>query len=215
MKTVRQLCKKERDIIMDNKIIKQTAYELFGIGAGPEDAKSGKRAAQPAPQPAKPVQTAPAAAPAPVKPAASYLAPGTVLEGQLRSEGDLELAGSFKGSITTNGSIMLRANTKSTVSAGNLNLSGCTLDGDVTVTGTVTVSEDSRINGNVTARELQCAGEITGDLNISGNTTLEEKARINGSVVTGTMSVARGAAICGSVEMGKKAAKKQQDAHQA
>lgn len=42
---------------MDNKIIKQTAYELFGIGAGPEDAKSGKRAAQPAP----------AAAPAPVK----------------------------------------------------------------------------------------------------------------------------------------------------
>lgn len=52
---------------MDSKIIKQTAYELFGIGAGPEDAKSGKRAAQPAPQPAQP---APAAAPAPVKPAA-------------------------------------------------------------------------------------------------------------------------------------------------
>lgn len=123
---------------MDNRIIKQTAYELFGIGAGPEDAKSGKRAAQPAPQPAKPVQSAPVAAPAPVKPAASYLAPGTVLEGQLRSEGDLELAGSFKGSITT-----------------------------------------------------------------------------NGSVITGTMSVARGAAICGSVEMGKKPAKKQQDAQQA
>ena len=55
---------------MDSKIIKQTAYELFGIGAGPEDAKSGKRAAQPAPQPARPAQPAPAAAPAPVKPAA-------------------------------------------------------------------------------------------------------------------------------------------------
>lgn len=55
---------------MDSKIIKQTAYELFGIGTGPEDAKSGKRAAQPALQPAKPAQPAPAAAPAPVKPAA-------------------------------------------------------------------------------------------------------------------------------------------------
>lgn len=32
---------------MDSKIIKQTAYELFGIGAGPQPAK-------PAPQPAKP-----------------------------------------------------------------------------------------------------------------------------------------------------------------
>lgn len=38
---------------MDSKIIKQTAYELFGIGA--------------APQPARPAQPAPAAAPAPVK----------------------------------------------------------------------------------------------------------------------------------------------------
>lgn len=28
---------------MDSKIIKQTAYELFGIGAGPEDAKPGKK----------------------------------------------------------------------------------------------------------------------------------------------------------------------------
>lgn len=53
MITVKPLNKKERDSIMDSKIIKQTAYELFGIGAGPEDAKSGKRAAQPAPQPAK------------------------------------------------------------------------------------------------------------------------------------------------------------------
>lgn len=71
------------------------------------------------------------AAPAPVKPAARYLAPGTALEGQLHSEGDLEITGS-----------------------------------------------------------------------------------INGSVVTGTMSVARGAVICGSVEIGKKPGKKH-DAPQA
>ena len=160
---------------MDKKIIKQTAYELFGVGAAPEHtapAKGGRN------EPVKPaVSAAPVVQPsAPAKPAASYLAPGTALEGQLRSEGDLEIAGSFRGSITTN--------------------------------GTVTVSEDSRITGNVAARELQCAGEINGDLSITGNTTLEEKARINGSVSTGTMSVARGAAICGSVEMGKKSGKK-------
>lgn len=41
------------------------------------------------------------AAPAPVKPAASYLAPGTALEGQLHFEGDLEIAGSFNGSVAT------------------------------------------------------------------------------------------------------------------
>lgn len=189
---------------MDKKIIKQTAYELFGVGAAPEHAAKGGKT-----EPVKPAAAAPVVQqPAPAKPAASFLAPGTALEGQLRSEGDLEIAGSFRGSITTNGTVMLRSNIKSTVNAANLNLSGCTLEGDVTVSGTVTVSEDSRITGNVTAHELQCAGEINGDLSITGNTTLEEKARINGSVSTGTMSVARGAAICGSVEMGKKPGKK-------
>lgn len=49
---------------------------------------------------------------------------------------------------------------------------------------------------------------------LAHGTTLEEKARINGSVVTGTMSVARGAVICGSVEIGKKPGKKH-DAPQA
>ncbi len=49
---------------------------------------------------------------------------------------------------------------------------------------------------------------------LAPGTTLEEKARFNGSVVTGTMSVARGAVICGSVEIGKKPGKKH-DAPQA
>ena len=186
---------------MDNKIIKQTAYELFGIGAGPEDTKAGKRAAQPAPQPAKPVQSAPAAAPAPVKPAASYLASGTALEGTLHSDGDIEIAGSFKGEIITSGTVTLRSVIQSNITAGSLKLMGCTLTGDVKVTGTVTVSEDSQVTGNISAKELLCAGKINGDLEVSGSTTLEEKAQISGGLVTGMLAVVKGAVIRGGVEI--------------
>ena len=73
-------------------------FELFGVG-GEDDkilAAGGKK--QPAAKP-EPLHTAPAQTPVqPVvkeKPA-SYLAAGTSLEGTLRSDGDIEIAGAFK-----------------------------------------------------------------------------------------------------------------------
>ena len=68
----------------------------------------------------------------------------------------------------------------------------------------VTVDHKYWYIGKTTALEGQLHSE--GDLEITGS--------INGSVITGTMSVARGAVICGSVEIGKKPGKKH-DASQA
>lgn len=186
--------------------MKRSMYELFGVG-GDEDrlpAEGGGSA----------VVTAPAAKAAPAQGAArpavqgaeksrpgSYLAAGTALEGTLRAEGDVEIAGSFKGEIVTRGTVTLRSDIESRVTAGSLKLAGCSLTGDVNIAGTVSVSEDSRITGNVRARELLCAGKINGDLEIGGSTALEEKACVNGAVVTGALAVVKGAALHGSVEI--------------
>ena len=182
--------------------MKRTMFELFGVGSEDDKvlAAGGKK---PVAKP-EPVKTAPVQAP--VQPvvkakAASYLAAGTSLEGTLRSDGDVEIAGAFKGEIITTGTVTLRSVIQSNIPAGSLNLIGCTLTGDVKVTGTVTVSEDSKVTGNITAQSLLCAGEINGDIRISGNTQMDANARVSGSVVTGTISVAAGAVLNGSVEM--------------
>ncbi len=135
------------------------------------------------------------------RPTVSFLAAGTAFEGALRAAGDVEIAGRFKGSIASNGTVKLRSDIESGITAGGLALIGCSLIGDVVTNGTVTVSEGSKIIGNVTAREVLCAGEITGDLKIVGNTALEAGARINGRITTGTISVVKGAIIKGSMEM--------------
>ena len=174
--------------------MKRTMFELFGVGSEDDKvlAAGGKK---PVAKPA-PVQ-------APVQPvvkakAASYLAAGTSLEGTLRSDGDVEIAGAFKGEIITTGTVTLRSVIQSNITAGSLNLIGCTLTGDVKVTGTVTVSEDSQVTGNINAKELLCAGKVNGDLEITGGTTLEEKAQISGGLVT---AVVKGAVIRGGVEI--------------
>ena len=80
--------------------MKRTMFELFGVGSEDDKvlAAGGKK---PAVKP-EPVKTAPVQAP--VQPvvkakAASYLAAGTSLEGTLRSDGDVEIAGAFKGEV--------------------------------------------------------------------------------------------------------------------
>ena len=190
---------------MDKKSnMKKAMYEMFGVGG------DGSEAASTAPAQVKSasveVKSAPGAEKksvdhAPVKtpearPAASFLAPGTVFEGSFRAKGDIEIAGELKGDVTSE-----RANLQSNITAGSVKLTGCTLIGDITANGPVTVSEDSKVTGNITAQSLLCAGEINGDIRISGNTQMDANARVSGSVVTGTISVAAGAVLNGSVEM--------------
>ena len=90
--------------------MKRTMFELFGVGSEDDKvlAAGGKK---PAVKP-EPVKTAPVQAP--VQPvvkakAASYLAAGTSLEGTLRSDGDVEIAGAFKGEVITTGTVTLRS----------------------------------------------------------------------------------------------------------
>ena len=185
---------------MDKKSnMKKAMYEMFGVGG------DGSEAASTAPAQVKSasveVKSAPGAEKksvdhAPVKtpearPAASFLAPGTVFEGSFRAKGDIEIAGELKGDVTSEGSVLLRSNLQSNITAGS----------DITANGPVTVSEDSKVTGNITAQSLLCAGEINGDIRISGNTQMDANARVSGSVVTGTISVAAGAVLNGSVEM--------------
>lgn len=191
--------------------MKQAMYEMFGVGSGASESADPKPSAPAARTEKEPEKkaAAPTVAERPVeKPAAeaSYLARGTAFEGTFRSAGDVEIAGEFKGDLITEGTVLLHSNIQSNITAGSLNLAQCALVGNVTVSETVTVSQGSKISGNVTAKELLCAGEITGDLNVSGNTALEEKARINGSVTTGTMAMVKGAVIKGSIEMKNGAA---------
>ncbi len=188
--------------------MKRTMFELFGVGS--EDNKvlaaGGRKpdkdgSVKDGPVKDEPVKPAPAAARPVVQPAASYFAAGTSLEGTLRSDGDIEIAGTFRGDVITAGTVTLRSSTQSNITAGSLKLIGCVLTGDIKVTGTVTVSEDSQVTGNISAKDLLCAGKIDGDLEISGGTTLEEKAQISGGLTTGTLEVVRGAIIRGSVEI--------------
>ena len=129
----------------------------------------------------------------------SFLAEGAQWEGTLRSEGDVEVSCPFHGELHAKGAVTLHAAMEGNVTAGNLTLAGCTLTGDVVCEGMLVISRDSRVCGNITTRELRCAGTVTGDITAEDTVVLESTARVSGSIATATLAVDKGAVICGGL----------------
>lgn len=130
-----------------------------------------------------------------------YFSAGTVIEGTLQTETDIEIAGEFKGEISSEGRVTLRANTVSSVAAGELVLIECMLIGDATVRGNVSLSGNSYVSGNIRAENLLSSGNIKGNLNIRNTITLTESARVIGDIRAGTLVMSCGAKISGKIDM--------------
>lgn len=131
----------------------------------------------------------------------SYFAPGTVFEGTLKAEGDVEIAGEFNGDVTSAGNVILNSAICGDIFCTDLKMEDCVLVGNVEARGSVNISESSKVRGNIAATELQCAGQINGNLTVSGDTALDKTASIHGIITTGTMSMEKGAMIKGGIEM--------------
>lgn len=191
---------KEKDK-KQNAAVKRSMYELFGVGGGETEVSQPAPAAAPAKTPAP--APAPQPAPVPVKKAspASLLAEGTTFEGTLCAKGDVEIAGGFKGSITTEGAVCLRSDIESSITAHSVKLVDCVLNGDINAKENVDLNENAKVVGNVTAAAVLCAGTITGDLTAEKSVRLEKKSRVNGSITTAALSVEEGAVITGNVQI--------------
>lgn len=196
--------------------LKKAAFDIFGIGADVENTLAPLSAegdvvsdpvmeAEEVPSaeivPAsRPQSVASTGAPYVLVPA-TYLAPGTFMEGTLRSKGDVEIAGTFKGDIISEGNVTLHTNIEGNVTANNLSLVDCSVTGDCVATSLIKLDTSSKISGNIAASELFCAGMIEGDINIKGNSTFSASAVVNANVCAGSIALERGAKISGQLNM--------------
>ena len=131
----------------------------------------------------------------------TYFAKGTVIEGTLRSDKDVEIVGDFSGEIASEGKVTLHAGTVSSIAARQLELIGSTLTGEVTVSGAVTLDAASSITGNIRAASLDSAGKIRGNLAIRESVSLRGDAGVTGDVRTPSLSMDRGVTLNGTLDM--------------
>lgn len=191
----------------------KAVFDMFGVGsdtaAAPEhpQAEAAQEIAPDEGLTTRPVEAVAENAPQHAAPyvlvPSTYLAAGTTMEGTLKSKGDVEIAGVFSGEIESEGDVTVRTKLTGNITAANLNVVDCELEGDCHVSGKMQVSEKSQVTGNFFVGDMVCAGAIVGDTLANGTVTLSPSARVTGDVTTGSVSIERGAYIDGKLSMSK------------
>ncbi|MBE6909643.1 MAG: hypothetical protein E7474_08775 [Ruminococcaceae bacterium] len=138
----------------------------------------------------------------------TYFAAGTVIEGTLRSDSDVEIVGDFSGEIMSDGKVTIHANTVSSIAAKDLQLIGSTLTGDVAVSGGVVLDQLSSIQGNIRAGMLESSGKIQGNLAVQESVELKGRAVVIGDIKTPLLSMGTGVRYSGRLDMGAQAQEK-------
>jgi cytoskeletal protein CcmA (bactofilin family) len=90
--------------------------------------------------------------PAPIQ---NLIGAGTVIEGNLTAEGDIEMAGKVTGDVTTKAKLVIAESAwiEGNITAECADIAG-TVHGTVSVSGLLTIRTSSKINGDVITKNL-------------------------------------------------------------
>ena len=110
----------------------------------------------------------------------NVLSEGTILEGDLRSKGDLRIDGEVKGNVTTEGRCIVGVTglIKGVIKAKDCDISGKAV-GDVTVSDLLLIKGTGKVDGDINTSKLvlENGGEFNGTCSI-GNAISMKKENI-------------------------------------
>lgn len=132
----------------------------------------------------------------------SFLEAGVVIEGSIVSATNIIIKGVIKGDVTCESDVVLYGTITGNVKAANVQTYSGKIHGDIAAFGSVTLSDKTVVNGNITANELSCDGRVSGNTKVKSKVSLLRNAAIIGDISADKMSVSEGAVIKGTIETG-------------
>jgi cytoskeletal protein CcmA (bactofilin family) len=82
---------------------------------------------------------------------------------------------------------------------GDLRVEG-QIEGDVAISGELTIDEGAAVNGNVGAGSVVVAGTLEGDVDASGPVAIRATAKVNGNMGGAEVSLEEGASFHGRID---------------
>lgn len=103
------------------------------------------------------------------------------VEGDLKSQGDIRIDGEVRGSISTDGALLVGTSAKlfANVRAESAEIAG-SVEGDLVVARRIALTETARVKGNLTCTELVIAqgAQFSGQSSMSSDEAAEAKVDV-------------------------------------
>jgi len=134
-------------------------------------------------------------------PGTTIIAPGTTVVGEVNAEGNVELLGSVKGKILSQGNISVNGKILGDLSGKDIELTACTVQGNITATGFVIVDGDSVVIGDIKSESFTLDGKVKGNVTVEKEAKFQPKAILAGNVTAAAITMSQGAKIQGEVNI--------------
>lgn len=127
----------------------------------------------------------------------SNITAGMVINGDITSQGSLELVGAVHGNINIAGKMSITGVIEGNSQAAEVYAESAKITGEVRSLGTVKVGQETVIIGNIYATSAVIAGAIKGDIDVHGPVILDATAIVMGNIKSKSVQINNGAVIEG------------------
>lgn len=122
---------------------------------------------------------------------------GTRINGDIESDGSLEILGTINGNVTCNGKLTITGTITGNSRADEVYADSAKVEGEINTEGAVKIGLGSVILGNVNATSAVIAGAIKGDIDVHGPVIVDASAVVMGNIKSRSVQINNGAVIEG------------------
>ena len=127
----------------------------------------------------------------------SNITAGMTIQGDIKSQGSLDLVGTVHGNINIAGKMSITGVIEGNSQAAEIYAESAKITGEVRSMGSVKVGQETVIIGNVYATSAVIAGAIKGDIDVHGPVVLDTTAIVMGNIKSKSVQINNGAVIEG------------------
>ena len=127
----------------------------------------------------------------------SNITAGMVINGDVTSQGSLELVGAVHGNINVSGKMSITGVIEGNSQAAEIYAESAKITGEVRSLGTVKVGQETVIIGDIYATSAVIAGAVKGDIDVHGPVILDTTAIVMGNIKSKSVQINNGAVIEG------------------
>ena len=124
---------------------------------------------------------------------------GTMIDGNIISEGSMNVYGKSKGNVSCRGKLVVAGTIVGSSRAAEVFTNNAKIDGDVTSDGSIKIGNGSVIIGNIYGTSAVIAGAIQGDIDVHGPVVVDGTAVVQGNIRSRSVQINNGAAIEGMI----------------
>ncbi|MBE5890578.1 MAG: polymer-forming cytoskeletal protein [Lachnospiraceae bacterium] len=127
----------------------------------------------------------------------STITSGTVLTGDLTSNGHFDIQGTINGNVKCLGKLVVTGTINGNSESSEFFADASKIAGEVACSGTVKIGAGSVIIGNITATSAVIAGAVKGDIDVQGPVVVDTSAVVMGNIKSRSVQINNGAVIEG------------------